>query len=279
MSDLKHLDQFEDMVECKFCDEEFDNKNDLHLHWEEEHEDELNSHQKEKVKKAKRKLEEEKDKKNAKRKKMAGMGLAGVGALAIIALLGSQLISMGGPSNSADLSIEGEPVIGNPDANVTIVEFADFQCPYCAQFNQQTYPQIYSNYIETGQVKMVAKDYPLTEIGHDWARPAAMTMECIYREGGDEAYFNVKETVYSNQNLLNGANVRSEIISYAEEENVSAEAVRSCMDNGNPGREVDRDKSQGRSAGVTGTPTVFVNGQEINAEYSSIRAAIEQQLR
>lgn len=268
------------MVECNFCDKEFDNKTDLHVHWGEEHEDELNSHQKDKVKKAKREKKEQKEKKNAKRKKLAGIGLAGVGALVVIVLLGSQVIDMSpGTGNSAELSIEGEPMVGNPDANITIVEFADFQCPYCAQFSQQTYPQIVDNYIESGQVNMVYKDYPMTEIGHDWARPAAMTAECVYREGGNEAFWNVKEKIYNNQNSMSSSNVESQIIGYAEEENVSADAVNACLDNGNPGQEVDQDKSEGRSSGVSGTPTVFVNGQEINAEYSSIRAAIEQQLR
>jgi len=268
------------MAECNFCDKEFENKVDLHVHWGQEHEDELNSHQKDKVKKAERKKNEKIEKKNAERKKKAGMVLAGVGALVVIGLLGSQLINMNSASGTpGELTIEDEPMLGNPDANITIVEFGDFQCPYCAQFSQQTYPQIVNNYIETGQVNMVWKDYPLTEIGHEWARPAAMANECVYREGGDEAFFNVKEQVFTNQNQLNAGNVRSEIISYAEEENVSSEAIRSCMNSQNPGQAVDQDKSDGRSSGVTGTPTVFVNGQEVNAEYASIRAAIEQQLR
>lgn len=268
------------MVKCSFCDKEFDDETDLHIHWGEEHEDELNSHQKDKLKKAKRKNSERKEKRNAKRKKMAGLGLVGVGALAVIALLGSQVIDMSpGSSNSAELNIEDDPTIGSPDANITIVEFGDFQCPYCAQFSQQTYPQIVDNYVESGQVKIVWKDYPLTEIGHDWARPAAMATECVYREGGDEAFFNVKKKVFNNQNSMSPTNVESKIKSYASEEGVSSEAVQSCLDTQNPGQEVDRDKSEGKNSGVSGTPTIFVNGQEINAEYSSIRAAIEQQLR
>lgn len=266
------------MTECSFCEEEFDNKIDLHIHWGEEHEDELNSHQKEKVKKAKRKKSEQKEKKNAERKKMAGMGLAGLGALALIAVLGLQVVNSG-PSNTAELSTEGEPMIGNPDANITVVEFGDFQCPYCGQFDQTTYPQLKNNYIDTGQVKMVWKDYPLTEIGHDWAQPAAEAMECVYREGGDEAFWDVKSTLFDNQDLIDSSNVQSEIKNYASEENVSTEAVQSCLDNQNPGEEVNADKAGGESSGVSGTPTVFVNGEEVEAQYSSISAAIEQQLR
>lgn len=266
------------MTECSFCGEEFDNKTDLHIHWGEQHEDELNSHKEEKVKKAERKKEERKQKKNAERKRMAGMGLAGLGALIVIALLGSQLINTGSGS-TADLSIEGEPVKGNPDANITVVEFGDFQCPYCGQFDQSVYPRLVDNYVETGQVKIVWKDYPLTEIGHDWAQPAAEAMECVYREGGNEAFWNVKTKVFDNQDQINLGNAQSKIKSYAAEENVSSEAVQSCLDTQNPGEEVNRDKSQGKSAGVTGTPTVFVNGKEVEARYSSIKAAIEQQLR
>ena len=267
------------MVECNFCGDEFGDKIDLHIHWGEEHEDELNSHQEEKVKKAKREKEEQKEKKNAERKQMAGMALAGVGALVVVGLLATQLIGTNGSGASADLSLEGEPIKGNPDANVTIVEFGDFQCPYCAQFSDQTYPRIVDNYIETGQAKIVWKDYPLTEIGHDWAQPASEALECVYREGGDEAFWNIKPKVFGNQDSLSAGNVQSEIKSYAEEENVSSEAVQACLDTQNPGEEVSNDKAEGKSAGVTGTPTVFVNGEEVEARYSSIKAAIEQQLR
>ncbi len=267
------------MTECDFCGEEFDSEEELHIHWGEEHGDELNSHQEEKVKKAERKQEENKKKKMARRKKLGGQILAGTAALIVIGLLGTQYIqnSGGGTSEPTDISIENEPVIGDENASVTIVEFGDYQCPACNQFEQQIYPQIKEDYIETGKAKMVWKDYPLTAI-HDWAQPAAETMQCVYQEGGNEAFWNVKETVFRKQGQLSLNNVREEIKSYAEEENVSDEALQSCQ---NPGAEVNRDKSQGRSSGVTGTPTVFVNGEKVqnSMNYGAIKAKIEQELQ
>ena len=81
-----------------------------------------------------------------------------------------------GEPQRQQVSLEGDPVKGDADAPVTIVEFADFQCPYCGRFYQDTLGQIEEKYIKTGKVKMVYKDFPLSF--HPEAQPAAEAAEC-----------------------------------------------------------------------------------------------------
>lgn len=270
------------MTECSFCGKEFDNKIDLHVHWGEKHEDELNSHQEEKVKKANRKKKERKEKKNAQRKKMAGMGLAGVGALVVIALLGSQVI--GTSSASQDIPLEGQPMIGDADANVTVVEFGDYRCPVCKQFHDQAWPQLKQNYVDTGKVKFYFINYAFLDqnfAGKSSTRAAAAG-ECVLKQD-QEQFWNFHNALYNNQKserqdwatqdfLMNLAREKTEGLDY--------EQLQSCVSNRETINKVQQDRNIGKNAGVTGTPSIYVNGNYIqNWKYTSLRAAIEQQLK
>lgn len=267
------------MVECNFCDKEFDNKTDLHLHWGEEHEDELNSHQKEKVKKAKRKRSEQKEQKNAERKKMAGMGLAGVGALVLIAVLGSQVLgNSNGGAQTASFNLDQQPMLGSSNASVTVVEFGDYKCPYCKRFDEQVYPQLKENYIDTGKVKFYFINFPF--IASD-STTAAVAGECVL-EQDNEQFWNFHHAVYNNQGSESenwATQDRLMEIARDSTENLDYDELKSCIANRETIDEVNSDKSITRQNQVTSTPTIFVNGQEVNSGYSSVRAAIEQQLR
>lgn len=270
------------MTECNFCDEEFNDEVDLHSHWGEEHEDELNSHQKEKVKKAERKKAERKEKKNAKRKKMAGMGLAGVGALVVIALLGSQMMNTG-PSGQ-EIPLEGQPSIGNSSAEVTVVEFGDYRCPICKQLHEQVWPQLKNNYVDTGKVEFYFINYAFLDqnFAGETSTRAAVAAECVLNQD-EEQFWNFHEALYENQGperqdwatqdfLMNLARDNTERLDYNQ--------LQACISNRKTIDKVQKDRNIGRNAGVTGTPSIYVNGNHIqNWQYSSLRAAIEQQLR
>jgi len=81
------------------------------------------------------------------------------------------------PKIPMKISADDDPVIGNPDAPITIIEFTDFQCPFCARFHTQTLPLIFEEYIEQGKVKLVVRDFPIQSI-HPNAVPAAVASEC-----------------------------------------------------------------------------------------------------
>ncbi|MBC5792849.1 MAG: thioredoxin domain-containing protein [Nanohaloarchaea archaeon] len=264
------------MTECEFCGEDFDSELKLQAHWR-EHEDELNSHQEEKVKKAERKLEEKKQQKNAERKRMLGYFTAGGAALALVIAVGLQLMSSPAGKQADGLNLEGEPMMGSPDANVTVVEFGDFQCPACRSFEAQSFSRIKQEYIDTGKVKFYWKDYPLTQI-HPWAQSGAEAMECVNRQN-QTAFWDVKDTLFRNQGTLSQSNAHSQITDWAVEEGVNRSDMNACLNNGEALSEVNQDISDGQSNSVTSTPTVFVNGKSVRNSYSSIKAAIEQQLR
>ena len=181
--------------------------------------------------------------------------------------------------NMDNIDMEGEPVLGEQDAPVTMVVYEDFECPFCKRFEEGAVQQIESNYVESGQVKMVWKDRPLKQL-HPWAEPSAAAMECVYREGGDETFWAVKDKIFSNQDSIETSNVESKIKSWAAEEGVSEPAVQNCIDNDNPMEEVNADSTEGQNIGAGGTPTSFVDGQKlVGAQpYSSFESAIESAL-
>lgn len=160
----------------------------------------------------------------------------------------------------SNIDTSGEPVLGQSDAPVTMVVYEDFQCPFCQRFEQGAVSQIESNYVVEGDVKIIWKDFPLatpftSRNIHPWATPAAETMECVYRQDND-AFWSVKDTVFSNQNSLNTDNVESEIIQWAVDQGVSESEVRSCLENGNPLEEVRSDVQEGKNfEAVIDTPS------------------------
>jgi protein-disulfide isomerase len=266
------------MVECDFCDEDFDSEEELHVHWMEEHEDDLNSHQKDKAKKAKREREERKKIRKQQRKKYLYQGVGAAVVLLIAGVLGAQLIPSGGNTGAQEISVEGEPMLGDENASVTVVEFGDFECPACNRFEQGAFSRLKSEYIETGKVKFYWKDHPLDQI-HPWARTGAQSMECVYREGGNEAFWNVKSKLFNNQGTLSMQNVEDEVVSWAEEEGVNGSNVRSCIQSGEANQEVTKDKQEGRTAGARGTPTIFVKGKKLSSfDYNTVSQAIDKEL-
>ncbi len=268
------------MTECNFCDKEFDSKEDLHIHWGEEHEDELNSHQKEKVKKAERKQEEKKQKKMAKRKKLGGQLLAGTAALIVVGLLGFQFMqNSGGTTNSGSFDLEGQPFVGDENASVTVVEFADYRCPYCKQFDEQIYPQLEDEYIESGDVKFYMMNYAFLGPG---STQAAAAGECVY-EQDEEQFWDFHHAIYDNQGSESENWINQEFLMNLARDNTEGldyDELESCISSQETLSEVQSDKRQGDQNGVGGTPTVFVNGEQIqnSMSYGSIKAAIEQEL-
>jgi protein-disulfide isomerase len=106
------------------------------------------------------------------------------------------------------ISIEGEPVLGNPDAPVTLVEISDFQCPYCGKFARETFPQIKKEYIDAGKVKAVFKNFPLP--AHTYAQKAAEAGECANEQG---KFWEYQEKLFANQNALSITDLKK----YAQE--------------------------------------------------------------
>src|SRR3989344_396211 len=95
-------------------------------------------------------------------------------------------------------SVDDDAVLGDKKAKVTIIEFSDYECPFCGRHFSQTYPLIKSQYVDTGKVKIVFRDFPLNSI-HPLAQPAAEAAECVREKGKDEAYWKMHDKIFENQ--------------------------------------------------------------------------------
>lgn len=265
------------MVECDFCGEEFDDEEELHAHWS-EHEDELNSHQKDQMKKAKRKKEEREQQKKQKRKKQLIYGFAGVLGLGIAALIVPQLIPQGGAAGQYNLSIEGQPVIGDENASVTVIEFGDYSCGHCRTFEMTTFPQLKENYIDTGQVKFSFIN--LAFLGPD-SQEAAAASECVYRQN-ETQFWDFHKGVFENQGSEEGWASESLMMEIARDttEGLDYNQLESCIASGDTMGQVRDERAIANTNGVDSTPTVFVNGRMIEGDsYSRVSQAIESELR
>lgn len=268
-------------MECDFCGEEFEDDQELHLHWGEEHGDELNSHQEEKVKKAERKQKEKDEKRKKERRRLAGWAFAGVIAVAFLAAVGPQLVDSmtSPPQQSFDLS--GEPMMGSADANVTVVVFEDFKCPYCKQFTTGAFQQLKQDYIQTGKVKTYFINFPIP-LGED-SYTAAVAGECVL-EQDEEQFWNFKEAVFQNQGpeSQNWATVDKLMeIARQSTSGLDYEQLRTCTEQEQTMPEVRNDRQAAQSHGVTGTPTVFVNGKQVSnpLNYQVLKARIDNELQ
>ncbi|MFB6116143.1 MAG: DsbA family protein [Candidatus Nanosalina sp.] len=268
------------MVECDFCGEEFEDEQELHAHWS-EHEDELNSHQKDQMKKAKRKKEEKNKQRKKKRKKQVIYGFAGVLALGVAAMIVPQLIPQGGSPapNRYNLSIEGQPVLGNESASVTVIEFGDYRCPYCRQFEMTTFPKIKENYIETGKIKFSFINLALLGQG---SQQAAIAAECVYRQN-ESQFWDYHKGIYENQGPESENWVTQDLlmqIARDTTEGLDYNQLESCIANKKTFKQVREERAIANKNGVSSTPTIFVNGQKIvGNSYSRVKQAIESELR
>ena len=172
-----------------------------------------------------------------------------------------------------------DPFLGHVDAPVTLVEFSDFECSFCARHYLQSHKQLVEEYINTGKVKFVYKDFPLSI--HRNATVAAMSAECAYDQGGNEMYFAMHDLIFDKQLDGVGSPTKENLLVWASEiEGLDVPVLQSCIDNNETLWRVNRDLDQGTSLGVSATPTFFINGKKLEGAlpYSVIKAAIDVEL-
>lgn len=159
------------------------------------------------------------------------------------------------------VSTDDDPMIGDPDAPVTIVEFSDFECPFCARFHQQTLPSIMQNYIDTGMVNMVYRDFPLDSI-HPNAIITHMAAECADEQSMFWPYHDMLFERQEEWNNLDAQGVADKIVVYALDLSLDIGAFASCMEDPATSQEVYHDRQEGIAYGVTGTPAFFIGNEE-----------------
>jgi len=172
---------------------------------------------------------------------------------------------------AVDVSIDDDAVEGDPNAPVTIIEFSDYECPFCERFYSQTLDQIRNQYIETGKVKIVFRDFPLSF--HQQAQKAAEAAECAGEQG---KYYEMHDKLFES-GVSGGVDSFKK---YAEELEMNKDDFNSCLDSGEMASEVQKDFQDGQKFGVRGTPAFFINGKMISGaqSFAIFQQAIDEEL-
>ncbi|MBI4117182.1 MAG: DsbA family protein [Parcubacteria group bacterium] len=197
----------------------------------------------------------------------------------------SQTASPIGPdslSGKVEVSADDDPFLGPAKAKVTIIEFSDFQCPFCRSFWRETLGKIKSEYIDSGKsVRFVYRDFPLSSI-HPMAQKYAEAAECAEDQN---KYWEMHDKIFEEQEKLGQGTIGSYGISdirrWAQELGLNALEFNQCLDSGKYAAEVKKDFEDGSRAGANGTPTIFINGRiVVGAQpFENFKAIIEEELQ
>ena len=196
-------------------------------------------------------------------------------------LAGTNLGGQQAPQAGAkvNVSADDDPFLGNEKAKVTVIEFSDFQCPFCRAMWRNTLPQIKKDYIDTGKIKFVYRDFPLGF--HPGAIPAAEGSECARDQG---KFWEMHDKIFEEQDKQGQGTIqfgKPDVVKWASEIGLNMSQFNQCLDSGKYKAEVEKDIADGTAAGVSGTPSTFVNGRIlVGAQpYSSFKALIEEELK
>jgi len=184
-----------------------------------------------------------------------------------------------GDDGPVDVSADNDAMLGSKKAKVAIIEFSDFQCPFCRSFWKDTLPLIKKEYVDTGKAYFVYRDFPLSF--HSGAQSAAEAAECARDQ---DKYWEFHDKIFGEQEKLGQGTIQfgvEEIKKWARESGLDTAKFNQCLDSGKYKSEVEKDIADGSSAGVSGTPTLFVNGKKfVGAQpFLVFKAAIEEELK
>ena len=203
-----------------------------------------------------------------------------VGAVALFALRGG-----GGertpvrPMSVAALNQPADPsagiVAGSADAPVTLAEFADYTCPHCAEFTRMTGRALRQNYVETGKVKWIFYDFPLSRKTN--AIPAALAARCASDQG---KYWPMHDILFANQlEWVTSGDPRGRFEDYAGQAGVDVSQWKDCYESQKYLPRIMASRAYGDQLGVDATPTLFLNGKRVpirQVEYGSLEKLIQQ---
>lgn len=182
----------------------------------------------------------------------------------------------------ADSANVDDPVLGDANAPVTIVEYSDYQCPFCRMYFLEAYPQIKAQYIDTGKAKVVFKDLPLDF--HPDALMAANAATCLRAESDDETYFKYHDAIFEFQGSLENNTVRipeQKLFDLAAELGVNSSTFKKCARSDKYYAEIAGDVLDGATYGFRGTPSFVINGTPMEGaqEFSVFAELIDNALK
>jgi protein-disulfide isomerase len=148
------------------------------------------------------------------------------------------------------MDLKGEPVKGDKNARIVVIEFSDYQCPFCGKFFRETSPQIEKEYVQTGKIRYIFRDLPLTSI-HPNAFKAAEAAACA---GEQDKFWEMHDRLYENQQKI----ALSDLPSHAESIGLDKARFEQCLASDKYAEKIRQDMAEANRVGVTGTPAFFV---------------------
>ena len=181
------------------------------------------------------------------------------------------------PAPGAKVNVDAGhlPVLGNKNAKVTVIEFADFQCPFCERFFKDAEINIIKEYVNSGKVKFAFRHYAFLGQESTWAAEAS---ECANEQG---KFWEYHDYLYNHQGAENsGTCAEDKLIGFATSLGINTDQFSSCLNSDKYAKQVSDDLAAGQKSGVTGTPASVVNGQlVVGAQpYSAFKTLIDQEL-
>jgi len=178
------------------------------------------------------------------------------------------------------IDVTGRPTRGNKDAKVVVVNFDDFECPFCSRMHATLFPEILKEYGD--KVLFVYKDYPIQEI-HPWATRAAIDANCLAAQNND-AYWDFADYIHAHQHDISvekdqSAAVDRLVLTQGQQHHLDDDKLGTCIKAQNDDA-IKKSEHEGDSVGVSATPTMFINGQELDGALpiSEVRAALDNAL-
>lgn len=154
---------------------------------------------------------------------------------------------------AGQVSIDDDPYLGDKDtAKVAIVEFSDFECPYCQRHWQETHAALVEKYVETGDAILVYRDLPIVSI-HASAQPAAVASNCAREQGGDKMYFAYHDEIFSA-----GLTSTTQLEGFAKNIGLNINEFNTCLASGKYDDEIDKDIADAAAAGIQSTPSFVI---------------------
>jgi protein-disulfide isomerase len=175
------------------------------------------------------------------------------------------------------LNTDGAPNFGTKGAPVVIVEFSDFECPYCKNEASVIRKNLLATYPK--EVHFYFKEFPLESL-HPWARTAAVASRCVYRQNAD-AFWAYHDWIFDKQNDITPDNVKDKIQEWAKgEKGIDAAKLGACLENKETDAEVAKDMADGRAVKVDSTPTLFINGRRVasSVDWPTLHSIIDYEI-
>lgn len=150
---------------------------------------------------------------------------------------------------SAPIDISKEQFKGAPNAKVAVIEFSDFQCPFCGKYDKDTYPQLVKDYVDTGKIKYVWRDYPL-----DFHRNAEKAAEAARCAGEQGRFWEMHDRLFANPQTI----AATDLPKHAEALRLNASMFQQCLDSGRYAADIKKAVAEANGFGISGTPSFFI---------------------